>query len=190
LGQALSRVVAESADDHFTWPVYEIENFLLDPKIIRGAAQALLRHCPYDTEEDIIGRLRSLAEDIVEELASHEVQYILNNELISSINIGAPKRSPLPSLMRSAHASKERVSKVDISEERIENLLEYSRNRLCADLQSNEFLNRFPGDRLLRALAGDLQISGDHFRNACLDQAQRLKLRPEGMEQTLKNALS
>jgi hypothetical protein len=45
------------------------------------------------------------------------------------------------------------------------------------------------GDRLLRALADRLEIVGDHFRNLCLDAAQRLGVRPAAMERVLREAI-
>ena len=56
-------------------------------------------------------------------------------------------------------------------------------------LADDTFLSEFPGDRLLRAMAADLGINGDHFRNSCLDQAQRSGFRPSEMQSVLEDAL-
>ena len=79
---------------------------------------------------------------------------------------------------------------MDVGLPRIERLLQVGVERMREMASSRAFVERFPGDKLLRAFAGRHHISGEHFRNACLDAAQRLGVRPEGMERTLMNALA
>jgi hypothetical protein len=174
----------------FVWPVYEIENFLLEPIVLRGAAELLLRNDPFDSERAVVDELRALAGQLVDSLALVEVQYLLNQEFMKSLSIGAAQSAPVNGLVRSAASSRDAILELDISEERINQLFNEASDRLRHYIDSNEFLVRFPGDRLLRALAGRLGISGEHYRNACLDQAQRLGLRPSAMQDTLRDALS
>lgn len=174
----------------FIWPVYEIENFLLVPSVLRGAGELLLRKNLLGSDEMVIRTLRELAFDLVAALAKDEVQNLLNGEFIRSVSVGASPTDPVNGLTQSAYSSREKIGGLDVSEVRIGRLFTEASERLKCSIDSNEFLTRFPGDRLLRAVAGRLGISGEHYRNACLDQAQRLGLRPSGMEETLRNALS
>lgn len=89
----------------------------------------------------------------------------------------------------SSESSKERVAALGVAESRIERLLEEAKQRLKATIQSDTFLSDFPGERLLFAFAGKFRLDGEIFRNACLDQAQRLKLRPPGLERVLVETL-
>ena len=175
---------------HFTWPVYEIENFLLEPSVIRGAANTLTRRDPFGSDDAVISALRAAAEPLVDQLALDEVQYALDREFITALSIGGSRKSPVQDLIDSASASQRRAASIDVSRARIEALVEEAASKIRSTLDSNEFLARLPGDRLLRALAGSLSINGDHFRNACLDQAQRLGLRPARMEAVLRAALA
>lgn len=174
---------------HFTWPVYEIENFLLEPRIVRAAAGLLLRRDPFADDGDVVHRLRRLAEPLVDAVALDEVQYALNKEFVAALSIGASPKDPINGLLQSASSSQQRVGALDVSEIRVREMFEASAARFRSSLESTKFLEMLPGDRLLRALAGSLGVSGDHFRNACLDQAQRLAVRPEGMEDVLRRAI-
>jgi len=95
----------------------------------------------------------------------------------------------LETLVESCSESQRRVAEVDGTETRINGLLSASNARISQLMASGAFLEYFPGDRLLRAFAGLHHIAGEHFRNACLDAAQRLNVRPEAMEVTLQGAL-
>jgi len=168
-----------------TWPVYEIENFLLEPVLLRGTLEALLRHDPLESDEATLDRLRSVANELVDGLALSEVQRTLNGELRRSLGVGGSPESALTDLVASGEASKQRVGAVDTSQERIDALLESARSKLRAAVDSDEFLLDFPGERLLFGFAGEFNLNGEIFRNACLDQAQKMRHRPKGLEDTL-----
>ena len=178
------------ADTHFTWPVYEIENFLLEPEILREAAKTLIGHDPFAPNQDVVDILRGVGGEIALKLAADEVQTALNEEFVHSLSIGASSVNAASDLKNSAEASQRRVTGIDVSSVRIDEMLAEANAKFAKSLQSEDFLKRFPGDRLIRALAGKLGINGDHFRNVCLDQAQRLGRRPQGMEETLAKALT
>jgi len=186
---SLTAYPGEGDADHFCWPVYEIENFLLNLPIIRDAIQLLLRNDPFETDEMVVEKLRELATNLVNQLALDEVQHLLDSEFANSLSIGGSRKDPVAELTASASGSKERISQLDASKDRISSLIEESITRYEADIESNAFLSNFPGDRLLRALAAELGINGDHFSNACLDQAQRSGYRPPEMEKVLSDAL-
>lgn len=175
---------------HYEWPVYEIENFLLVPSILRNAAAVMLRNDPYTSDAAVVSDLRDAASNITKELALDELQYILNAELVGAIRIGGDPQNPLDGLKKSSAASQQRLAAVDLTSARIQRQLDEAIGRITAYIADDAFLQRFPGDRLLRAFAGKHGISGDHYRNACVDAAQRLGIRPSGMERTLLDALA
>lgn len=186
----LGLTVEPQASGQHQWPVYEIENFLLDPGILRSALSVLLRSDPYPSDTAVVDKLRELADGLVADLAIDEVQYLLNGEFMAAIRIGADSRAPLDGLKASSGASQARVATVNVSEVRISGLLDAAKAKLTGFLASGEFLARFPGDRLIRGFAGLHGILGDHFRNACLDAAVRTGHRPRGMAKTIQDAMS
>lgn len=185
----LSTPATEASDGHYRWSVYEIENYLLDPKTIRDAAGMLLGKQPFRGFAKVNEKLRDLAGDLVGQLALDEVQYTLNGEFMGAVAIGGSKKDPASGLGKSARGSKKRIEKLDTTDARITKLIQEAEKKYREFLTDDSFLSEFPGDRLLRALASDLGINGDHFRNTCLDQAQRNALRPPEMQAVLEEAL-
>jgi energy-coupling factor transporter ATP-binding protein EcfA2 len=177
------------APGQYHWPVYEIENFLLEPTILRSALTVLLRQDPYSDDQAVTNDLRQLAADLAPDLAIDEVQYLLNGDFMRSIKIGADARAPFEGIKASSANSQARVAGLDLSDDRLRGLLDAAEDKLRRYLASGEFMERFPGDRLLRAFAGCHGILGDHFRNACLDAAQRTGYRPPGMASVLQAAM-
>jgi ABC-type lipoprotein export system ATPase subunit len=174
----------------FRWPVYEIENFLLIPSVLRGALVMMLRTDPYSSDQEVIGDLRQIATQLTPKLAIDEVQYAINGEIFDSINIYGDPRRPLQSIVEASHASIKRVANLDMSERKLKDSLDSASAKLTALLQTDDFLQRFPGDRLIRAFAGKHGVSGEHFRNAALDVAQRNGVRPSAMELVIREALA
>jgi hypothetical protein len=105
------------------------------------------------------------------------------------MSIGGSPETAQVDLVESSEASKRRVGAVDISASRIEGLLESAREALVSTISSDAFLDEFPGERLLFGFAGEFGISGEIFRNSCLDHAQQMRFRPEGLERTLLEVL-
>lgn len=121
----LSGVVEQPG--HFVWPVYEIENFLLEPAVIRAAASTLLRRDPFVDDASVVAALRTVAEPLATELALDEVQYLLNREFVSSLSIGGSAQCPVSDLVKSATATQQRVAAIDVSEQRVRELIVVTR---------------------------------------------------------------
>ncbi len=185
----LGMAQTENAPTHFTWPVYEIENFLLSPTILRGATATLLGKDTFRSDKSVVDLLRKLAATIVKELALIEVQKGVNDEFFKAMKIGGSANDAVAELVRSADGSKKRVNAIDASTHRINKLFSKAEDRFSKVLKTDKFLSSFPGDRLMRAFAGHHSMTGDHFRNVCLDYAQRIGWRPKKMEKVLSAAL-
>jgi energy-coupling factor transporter ATP-binding protein EcfA2 len=186
----LGRGEDSEGSGHFAWPVYEIENFLLAPSVIRAAAMTLTRTDPFSSDTSVVTRLQELARPLVAEMAVVEMRYRLNGEFMGALSIGGDPIDPVGSFRRATGAAQSRVAAIDTSEVRLSALFVDCERRFRDSLASEEFLTVLPGDRLLRALAGDIGVPADHFRNVCLDAAQRLGLRPQAMEAVLQQALA
>ncbi len=172
-----------------TWPVYEIENFLLEPPLLRATLVALLRHDPVGSDEQTLRALRDAADGLVERLALVEVQELMNEEFRQSMDIGGSPGTAAQDLTSSSTSSQARVAAIDVSEARVAGLLDQARERLRDAIQADSFLSDFPGERLLLAFAGSFGLDGEIFRNACLDQAQHMRLRPTELERVLTETL-
>lgn len=177
------------ADGRYYWPVYEIENFLLDPSVIRHALKTLSRSDPFASDEQVVTALRSVAETQVEYLATVIVQRRINEQLLTAMNTGFGRTSPKADLVAAAEASAQRMKDVDVTEPTLLKLIEAEESRLQKSLTTDEFLSIFPGDRLLSALAGDHHQNAVAFKNTCLEAARLLGLQPQGMRSILEQAI-
>jgi hypothetical protein len=167
------------------WPVYEIENFLLEPSLLRRTLKALLREDPLRTDASTREVLKSVARNLVDGLALTRVQRILNEEFRRSMDIGGKTESAVSDLSASAAASQHRITTLDVSEKRIEKLFQETRASFSRTIETDQFLEDFPGKRLLSGFAGKHGLNADVFRNVLLDQAQQIKFRPERLERLL-----
>jgi hypothetical protein len=169
--------------------VYEIENFLLEPDLLRATLTALLRQDPLGADDETQTRLRAVATGLIDRLALIEVQGLLNEEFRRAVDVGGSPENAIHDLTSSSESSKSRIARLDASDARVSELLESARVRLRLAVESDSFLSDFPGERLLFAFAGEFGLDGEIFRNACLDQAQHMKLWPAGLEQVLQETL-
>ncbi|MEM6485367.1 MAG: AAA family ATPase [Pseudomonadota bacterium] len=179
----------DEAEGVYYWPVYEIENFLLEPTVLRSAAEGLLRNDPFESDAAVITKLREIAVGLIDHLALIEVQTVLNEEMRRSMKIRGTMDKPVQGLVETSADSKENVCAIDTSEARILHLIKESRGRFAGAIDSDDFLSTFPGDRLIREFAGFLGATADHFKNACIDHAARLDYRPKEMLDILTRAI-
>ena len=70
----------------FTWSVYHIENFLVEPQYVHAAHVALGGDS--DSPETVYGLLRDCAEQVAEGLVTRSVQAEVNDRLVGAISIG------------------------------------------------------------------------------------------------------
>jgi hypothetical protein len=173
-----------------TWPVYEIENFLLDLSLLRKTLRALLRQDPLGGDEATLAMLRTVADGLVDRLALAEAQRKLNTQFRQAMKIGGAPHSAVADLVASGQASQNRIGAIEVSPERVEALLRASRSNLQQVAKSEKFLDDFPGERLIFGFAGEFGLDGELFRNACLDQAQQSGFRPHRLEETLLRVLA
>jgi predicted ATPase len=95
----------------FSWDVYHIENYLLDPGSVRAATAALAGADVFDSDSEVVEKLRECAEELIDGLILQEVQAEVNNQLIKAIKIGADPNTtdPASDIIPSISASVERI---------------------------------------------------------------------------------
>ena len=173
-----------------TWDVYHVENFLLDPSAIRAAAATITSSETFKDDEEVMQTLKESAAAIVDRLILEEVQAQINESLVNSIAIGASPTTTdvakdlLPSIQGSLDRVAERGS--EISEEFIRGRVDTLRIELENDLESEEWLKRFPGRLILSHFAGhSLNVPYETFRNVVMDKLAASEVRPENMRSVL-----
>lgn len=177
-----------------TWDVYHIENYLLHPSTIRETVASLSIGNPFDSDESVLGSLKECAGELVDRLVLEEIQGEINDELFSSIEIGAsPNTTDIPAdLLPSVEASMDRLKeKGDLfTAQHLHDRVDQLREEFDGDLASDRWQRRFPGREILKRFVNK-HLSCDYitFRNALTDKMALSDYRPQSMEEVLQHIL-
>ncbi|WP_298803163.1 AAA family ATPase [uncultured Pseudokineococcus sp.] len=183
---------AEVGARHFSWDVYHIENYLLEPKFIRAAAVALLARDPFSNDDDVLAHLRVCAEQLVSDQVMERLQAWANDALVASIQVRGPSSpDPADALMPSITATFSRLDKAREQLTNREALQKMARtfDREVRDwLADDSWIKEFPGRRLLKAFVGQ-HLGGsanyEAFRNLVLDKMVDAGHQPAGMQSVI-----
>jgi hypothetical protein len=184
----------DSGTTETTWDVYHVENFLLEPAAIRAAVSSLAGTEKFNSDEEVIAALRTAAAAIVDRLVLEEIRSEVNDELVQAIEVGAaPTSTDIPAdILPSIEGSVQRivVKGEEYSHESLEGRVAALREELEGYLESDGWLNRFPGRAILRRFVGE-HLSADYetFRNIVMDKMAISEYRPENMRSVLQAIL-
>jgi predicted ATPase len=183
-----SRTPLEGASE-FTWDVYHIENYLLDPGSLHAAASALLDHEPFKGEDEVVAELRVCATQLVDRLVLERLQGHVNERLTREIIVGAapdttdPARDLLPSIIGSL--DRLQGARGELTVEHLRELSANYRRELLVALDTDAFLRDFPGRLILRRFADRVlggKIDSLLFSRAVLDKMVERGVKPQGMK--------
>jgi len=186
----------QTAAEEFTWTVYHVENFLLDPAAIKVAASALAGKDHFGSEAAVMEPLKAAAGEIVGALTVQKVQGEINDELIAAIKIGASPDAPdiAREIQPSIASSLARIEskRDDYTLEKLEKRVASAIAEMEAFLADGEWVKRFPGrDVLKRFVANHLPgVSYEPFRNLVMENMALSEDRPADMRTVLDEILN
>ena len=178
---------------HFSWDVYHIENYLLEPKFIDDALGHLnVSHNDLSSLGKIDQCLRQIAKNQIGKLVSHRVRSEVNSELTKELNLST---NPLSDdIGGDLHEAGEKS--VERMRQRLESTLHLDsiRNRVDAEqkalneaLDTEEWKKHFRGRDVLQEFAGKY-IRGMpyiYFRELIISQMSTTGYQPPGMKAVL-----
>jgi predicted ATPase len=187
----------EAGASEYSWDVYHIENYLLEPSAIRSATTTLLGEDPFASDADVSEALKNIAAGLINRLVLQQLQDELNSNLVRAIKIGGPPdtEDPAGDLMPSVIGSAERVRDLAI------NTSEEGLRRRAADLRA-DLEQAFANDRWQAEVPGRLilnnfsdlylggRIEASMFRNAVLDKMAEGGIQPAAMKSVLDQILA
>jgi predicted ATPase len=189
-------VAPEPGTQEFTWDVYHIENFLLDPPAVRAACASLTGAEVFESDEAVVVALRTVAVELVDSLVLERVQGIVNDDIIGAIAVGGPPDATdvATALHPSIEGSLRRVAECGATYtiEKLHETVEELRQGIESALDTDRWLAEFPGRRILSRFA-DRHAGGvgyEPFRNVVLDKLAGSDDRPEGMKNVLDAILA
>ena len=180
----------------FSWDVYHIENYFLEPKFIVKVISSLQLGGDL-TEEEVWDELRQCAQDTLPQLIRHELAEYANNVLVQSIDLGTdPKAADLSGVLSQALArSLDQVitiGKSKLGEATLRQLEAELRAKYVESIADGTWVSAFRGRDVLKRFVGKRAstVSYEVFRNLLLSQMKDQGYRPSGMETVVKRILS
>jgi hypothetical protein len=173
----------------FSWDVYHVENFLLEPEAIRRACVSVSGAERFRTTEEVLSALQAIGARILDRIVLQLLQAEINDELVSGLSIGAPPDTadPAGDIWPSLQGSLERVGRIgrDLTREAIEERANAHRTRLRASLEDATWMKEFPGRMILNEFASrglEHSVDASLLRNVILDKMVELQIEPPSMK--------
>ena len=185
---------SDGAPRIFSWDRYHIENYLLDPAVIRDVSTSLAGKVLFASDQAVMTALKNCAKKLVSKLVLERVQAEINEEIVGSISIGGDSKTKdiAKALRPSIEGSVDRVvaKRDELTGDQLSARVETIRTDLNEAIDTGAWLNDFPGRLILgQFVASHLSgvgVSYPAFRNLIADKMVALERRPEGMLAVLK----
>ncbi|MDP3857361.1 MAG: AAA family ATPase [Stagnimonas sp.] len=175
----------------FSWNVYHIENYFLNPEYILKALDVLqIKHPP--DEDSIWELLRECARETIPQLVRHQLSEYANAILIKSINVGSDPRLEVqaPAISEAINRSIERITSASLTSLTQEALEKYEADILSQftkDLASGAWTSTFMGRNILSRFVSkmNLEVSYIVFIKMILGHMKDCGHQPQGMREII-----
>jgi hypothetical protein len=181
-----SESVNAQSGSRYTWNVYHIENYLLEPKFLLQVFRDL-NIKTFNDETQIYDALRASAKVNLTQLVRHALSKRANEALVRSINTAIdPKSSNISSSLRAAvERSTEKVKSLesgDLSLVSIKVMADDLVVQLERDLGTDAWRSSFMGREILKDFLGKhTQIAYSQVRNLIIARMRDASFKPSGM---------
>jgi predicted ATPase len=191
-----SKTSAAKSVNFFSWDVYHIENYLLEPAFLAKAMVALLGGITL-SEAEIWDELRQNAQDSLPQLIRQELAEYANNTLVSAIDTSTdPKASHLSAeLYQATSRSFDRLKKAyenSLSEEALQTIENEAKSRYLESIADGTWVSKVRGRDILKRFCGKHvpKVPYEVFRNLIIAMMKDTGHRPKGMEAVVKKILA
>jgi ABC-type nitrate/sulfonate/bicarbonate transport system ATPase subunit len=182
----------------FTWGVYHIENFLLEPDFVLRAMSELSQADPALADSRaVVAALRECARATVPSLIRHELVVEANDALVNALAVGGDPHAErmADAIHESVAGSVRRVKELDETELSLDALRVKEselRKRFSTDLETDEWRKTFRGRDILKRFVA-LHVGGtsyEGFRDLILARMKETGFQPSGMAAVLDGILA
>ena len=173
----------------YTWDVYHIENYLLEPRfILEVLRRASLNGSAFETEHEVEDILRSIAEEHVESIVEMKIRSHAHTAIRQAIQL-KDGTDGLEAAIRVSNKVKESSYKIktlvstDLSEETLRELAVERRAQLRSALESDEWKRVFRGRDILSSFASKYakNLNYQAMRDMIVNTMAEDTFRPSGM---------
>ena len=184
----------EEGDGRFTWDVYHIENYLLDPKIVLNVLKNItLQDTGFRDEAEVEGAFREIAKGQIDRLIEHSVRATVHEAIWRAIKLRGTddERSPAERVSERLKSSIERLvdlTKGDLCEQELNAVAAARRSVLQSAVEGNDWKKEFRGRDLLKQFVEQYTVGVRYevFRDMIVNTMAEQEIRPLGMLQVLE----
>ncbi|MDE0152629.1 MAG: AAA family ATPase [Gammaproteobacteria bacterium] len=180
-------------DRRYSWDVYHIENYLLEPTYIHEVLNdSTVDDLQFKNAAEIEDELRRIAERHVQKLVKEQLHQHVNRTLVSKIVLEAEDDHTLSeTLLEQAEESAQRVLQAveqELRDGRLEEKRQENENKLEEALGTDDWKEMFRGRDILKEFSG-LHCNGlpyERFRDMIVNRMQQRGYQPSGMRAVLR----
>ncbi|UJP05240.1 MAG: ATP-binding protein [Nitrosomonas sp.] len=179
---------------HFSWDVYHIENYLLEPKYILEAMRQIgVYKDSLSDEEAISKKLNEIARECISELVAHFLREMINEVMVRQIALNANHQAEDlgAEMHRVAIRSADQIRtklQTDIGVDILRKEASGYRATLEKSLDSDDWKKHFRGRDVLKRFAGEFcnGIRYEMFRDLIISTMVNDSFQPEGMKKVIQ----
>lgn len=176
----------------FSWDVYHIENYLIDPRFVAETFNAFQLEGNM-TESDALEKLEKAARQVVPAVLIHQITAFVNSKLISGINLSFDPATLTIStqLKKATDRSFERIKlamEQDLSEESLLKKEAEIRKEIEASFGDGSWRASIPGREILKQFvqAEKVPTNYEAFRNQIVSRMAASGYKPSGMSKVIQ----
>lgn len=189
-----SETVDDEEKGRFTWDVYHIENYLLDPAVVLSVLKSItLQDTGFKDATEVEDAFRKIAKDHIDRLVEHSVRSKAHDAIGRAIKLKGEEndKDPAGRVSERVKSSIEGLSNLttkELSENELRSVAESRRKVLEDAVEGDGWKKEFRGRDLLRKFADQYtvgvryEVLRDMIVNAMAEQG----VRPSGMLQVLE----
>jgi predicted ATPase len=175
----------------FNWDVYHIENYLLEPRFVAEAVNAVEPHRRMD-DEAALEALRTAARKVVPKVLRHRMRDHVNSQLIRCIDLGFDPAAdeiatPLSEAAARSVSRIETISANQLTQDKLIQREEEWKAEIEKSFGDGTWKKALPGREILKAFVSDerLPIPYDALRNLIVSRMVDSGFQPPGMKSVI-----
>lgn len=179
----------------FSWDVYHIENYLLDPHFLGKVLQALGGSIL--SEDAIWEELRQCAQTSMPQLIRHEIAVFANHAMVKAINTSTNPRSSNISaeIFQATTRSFDRIKDAytnSLTKEALQQLENQVRARYLSSIADGTWVKKMRGRDILKIFTEKhaSKVPYEIFRNLIISTMKDAAFRPLGMKNVIEKILT
>jgi hypothetical protein len=179
----------------YSWNVYHIENYLLEPRFIREVLKKISLKQEYLSETEIENKLRECAKKTIENILEIQLNRWIHSHLIKCINLGFnPQLDLIQGFSQAMERSLNNIDttvKNQLTLEKLTQKNEELRNELNTAIQNNTWKIIFRGRDILKRFVSEINgVNYETFRNLIVNQMRETGYQPPEMKIIIDTILS